>query len=386
MRILHRAFEKGGSGLIKIVTENEDDVYVIYNILEPRDIVTSSTHRKVSRETASGSSDSKRLRITISIDVEQIDFDSETTQIRLNGKTTKAHEHVKQGSYQSIDIGTNNTFSIEKAYWDQVHIDALNEAVSSASKSDVGALVAEPGLCNVAVLTRSMLRRLLKIEQSLPKKRGAGSVASYNKNFEKFLNKIYAAVNQHFNFEEIKVVLVGSPGHLSDQIVQHLKEKAVNEGNSVLVNSISKFVTCNTSSGHLGSLYNCLNDPIVSKLLSETKAAREASILNSFIELLAKDPDKCQYGVRAAFLSAESYAIKDLLIVDSLFRTPDKARRRQLVEMVESVRHGGGEVFVLSSLLDSGKRLADMGGVACILKFAIPELAELSSSESESEC
>ncbi len=66
-----------------------------------------------------------------------------------------------------------------------------------------------------------------------------------------------------------------------------------------------------------------------------------------------------------------------LLISDSLFRSLDIRVRKRWVSLVDRVKDvEGGEVRVLSSLHESGKRLEALGGVAAILTFPIADLDE----------
>ena len=66
-----------------------------------------------------------------------------------------------------------------------------------------------------------------------------------------------------------------------------------------------------------------------------------------------------------------------LLISDSLFRSQDVGVRRKWVSLVDKVRETeGGEVRVLSSTHESGKRLEGLGGIAAMLTFPLEYLDE----------
>jgi protein pelota len=64
-----------------------------------------------------------------------------------------------------------------------------------------------------------------------------------------------------------------------------------------------------------------------------------------------------------------------LLISNALFRSQDIATRRRWVKLVDQVREiEGGEVRVLSSDHESGRRLEGLGGIAAILTFPIDDM------------
>ena len=75
-----------------------------------------------------------------------------------------------------------------------------------------------------------------------------------------------------------------------------------------------------------------------------------------------------------------------LLISDKLFRAQEVEVRRRWVGLVDRVRdQEGGEVRVLSSAHDSGRRLEELGGVAAILTFPIEEMEEDEDEEEKGE-
>jgi protein pelota len=51
--------------------------------------------------------------------------------------------------------------------------------------------------------------------------------------------------------------------------------------------------------------------------------------------------------------------------------------RKQYVQLVESVRENGGQVFIFSSMHVSGQQLQQVSGIAAILRYPLPDLDEL---------
>lgn len=97
--------------------------------------------------------------------------------------------------------------------------------------------------------------------------------------------------------------------------------------------------------------------------------------------LLRKDDGRAWYGPKEVEKAVEKGAVGRgggvLLISNSLFRAQDVASRRRWVELVDKVNDvEGGEVRVLSSEHESGKRLEGLGGVAAILTFPLDDLDE----------
>jgi len=88
-------------------------------------------------------------------------------------------------------------------------------------------------------------------------------------------------------------------------------------------------------------------------------------------------PDKAYYGYAHVKRADDELAVDHLLVTDGLFRSATIQVRKRYVELVESVREHGGTVHILSSMHLSGQQLAQVSGVAAILRYPLPDLEEL---------
>ncbi len=120
--------------------------------------------------------------------------------------------------------------------------------------------------------------------------------------------------------------------------------------------------------------------PVLTKL-ADTKYARETALMDSFFTMLRKDDGRAWYGPLEVETAVEKGAVGRgggvLLISNALFRSQDPSERKRWVTLVDRVRDvEGGEVRILSSLHESGKRLEGLGNVAAILTFPLEDLDE----------
>lgn len=123
--------------------------------------------------------------------------------------------------------------------------------------------------------------------------------------------------------------------------------------------------------------------------LSDTQYAREAALMDRFMALLRSDDGRAWYGPKEVEEAVDRGAVGKgggvLLISNELFRSQDSAVRARWVALVDRVKDKeGGEVRVLSSEHDSGRRLGALGGIAAILTFPLDEL-ESEGEEGEGE-
>eukprot|EP00963_Diacronema_lutheri_P008185 scaffold718_cov342-Pavlova_lutheri.AAC.41 len=374
MRLLSRQI-RGKEGSVKLLPVEGEDLWHTYNLLQVGDHITAATFRKVQRTTASGAGESERVKLRLRVKVEQVDFDGVGLTIRIKGTNTTENEHIKLGQYHTIELELNRAFTLEKAEWDAVHLDIIKEACDFATTADLAAVVMQEGLAHVCLVGGSITMVKAKIEKSLPKKRGAAA-QGYEKALHAFFAQIYQALVSHVNFEVVKTLIIASPGFLKDQFHEWMLKEVENNDQGNFRKNKDRIVLAHSSSGFKGALKEVLASPKFQAILKDVKAVREVQTLDQFYEMLATESAKAFYGPGHVLAAHERLAIKKLLITDALFRSSDIATRRKYVELVESVKQNGGEVFVFSTMHVSGEQLQKLSGIAAVLRFPLPDLED----------
>lgn len=384
MKLLHKDIEKDNAGQVTLMPEEAEDMWHTYNLLQVGDSLRASTIRKVQTESSTGSVGSSRVRTTLTLCVETIDFDSQACQLRVKGTNIQENQYVKMGAYHTIELELNRKFTLAKKVWDSVVLDRIEQACDPVQKADVAAVVMQEGLANLVLVTPAMTLLRTKIEVTIPRKR-KGSCSQHDKALDRFYEAVMQGILRHFNFEVVKCVLVGSPGFVKDQFISYLFKEAVRQDCKILLENRSKFMLVHSSSGHKYSLKEILCDPAVTSRLSDTKAAGEVKALEDFYKMLQQEPDRAFYGLAHVEKASEALAIDILLISDKLFRHQDIATRSRYVRLVDSVRENGGIVRIFSSLHVSGEQLNQLSGVAAILRFPIADVSEAEDDSSSDE-
>ncbi|KAL7506600.1 hypothetical protein ACHAXN_003859 [Cyclotella atomus] len=377
MKLLKKQISaKDGSGLISLLPTTPEDLWHTYNLLSTSDLVRCTTLRKVSKESSTGSVTSSKVRMNLTIEVQKVEFDKDTLQVRISGPNRVENEHVKMGQYHTLTLELDRQFSIEKICWDQIYLDRIEEAIHPEKEAEVACVVMDGGgLAHVCLVTGSVTVVKGRIEVNIPKKRTGSS--AHGKSVIKFYDAIYRAILAHIPFDKVKCVLVGSPGFLKDEFFKYLLAESQRREDRVLIENKNKFVMCHCSSGHKHEIEGLFSDPNILARVTETKLSKEIEILNKFMRLLDTNPDKAYYGYTHVQKANEELAVDSLLISDGLFRSSDVLTRKKYVSLVESVREKGGTVYVFSTMHISGQQLQQVSGVAAILRYPLPDLDEL---------
>ena len=80
---------------IRLLPEESEDMWHVYNLIQTGDCIKSSTVRKVQSESATGSVTTQKVKTTLTIQVEQTQFDPQEGQLRLTGRNVEENAFVK---------------------------------------------------------------------------------------------------------------------------------------------------------------------------------------------------------------------------------------------------------------------------------------------------
>lgn len=381
MKLVHRDIDKG-AGSVTLVAEEAEDMWHAYNLIQVGDTLRSTTIRKVTTESATGSVNASKVRTTLTVQVETIDFDTQACVLRVKGRNVCENQYVKMGAYHTLDLEMNRPFTLSKSEWDSVTLERIDNACDPTQTADLAAVVMQEGIAHVCLVTNSMTLVRAKIETTIPRKR-KGLCDQHTKGLNRFYDQIIQAVLRHVNFDVVKCVLIASPGFVKDQFAEYMFSQAIKQDYRILTDNKAKFVLIHASSGFKHSLKEVLIDPAVLARLADTKAAGEVKALDDFYQMLQSDPDRAFYGMRHCEKAADLQAIETLLVSDELFRSQNVQQRKRYVALVDSVRDNGGEVKIFSSLHVSGEQLGQLSGVAAILRFPIPEAEDDEESDED---
>lgn len=384
MKLVARHINKDGTGDVKLMPQSEEDMWHVYNLLAKGDFVTATSFRKVQQTSSTGSSTAQKVKIRLTIEIETIEFDTQTCELRVKGKNTEENEFVKLGQYHSLELALQRNFTLSKPCWDSIYLDRIDMACDLKHSAEIGAVVMQPGLANICLVTTHMTQVRQKIEMAIPRKR-VGSTSGHDASLKKFFLAVADAIKRHIDMNLIKVVLVASPGFLKEDFLKWMFAEALKNGDKAILDNKNKFVACQSSSGFKHSLKEVLADPSIASRIENTKAFSEVRVLDNFFEMLNSDPDRAYYGFAHVRAANEAKAIDTLLVTDELFRSSDMKTRRDYVSLVESVKENGGDVKIFSTLHVSGEQLNQLSGVAALLRFPMPEVEMGESKEVDSE-
>lgn len=367
-----------------------------YNLIQPTDLLRARAVRRVSKTSDSGSTTSQRVVMDLTIRVTSTDFDIGSGQLHVAGRIAVENSEVKMGSHHTLDLELNRKFTLEKGDgdgdgdggWDSVALEMLREACETERRAELWAVVMGEGLANICLITEHQTILRQRVEVPVPRKR-RGGMDGHDKGMDKFYSTTLSTLLRQIDLGAAKTadsdktvpLLLASPGFVAQSFLQYIKSEATRTNNKPLLALVPSILVAHSSSHHVHALKEVLSSPAITSKLSDTKFARETALMDKFTTLLRQDDGRAWYGPREVERAVEKGAVGRgggvLMISNALFRAQNVAERRRWVALVDRVRETeGGEVRVLSSLHESGKRLEGLGNVAAILTFPLEDLDE----------
>jgi protein pelota len=397
MRLLKSSVNhKDGTGTVTLLPEEPEDMWHAYNLIQPTDLLRARAVRRVSKTSDSGSTTSQRVVMELTIRVTSTDFDIGSGQLHVAGRIAVENSEVKMGSHHTLDLELNRKFTLEKGDgdgdgdggWDSVALEMLREACETERRAELWAIVMGEGVANICLITEHQTILRQRVEVPVPRKR-RGGMDGHDKGMDKFYSTTLSTLLRQVDLGNAKTadsdktvpLLLASPGFVAQSFLQYIKSEATRTNNKPLLALVPSILVAHSSSHHVHALKEVLSSPAITSKLSDTKFARETALMDKFTTLLRQDDGRAWYGPREVERAVEKGAVGRgggvLMISNALFRAQNVAERRRWVALVDRVREvEGGEVRVLSSLHESGKRLEGLGNVAAILTFPLEDLDE----------
>ncbi|KMT19530.1 hypothetical protein BVRB_1g011530 [Beta vulgaris subsp. vulgaris] len=376
MKIIHKDYIRGGPGSVKMIPDEADDMWIAYNLITKGDYIHALTVRKVMREASSGRKDVERVKLELEIKVEAVDYEKEASLIRLRGKNTSENEHVKIGAHHTLELEVHRPFVLRKNVWDTLALDMLDQAADPAATADLAVIIMQEGLAHILLVGKSVTITCSRIQVSIPRKHG-GAVSGYESALKTFFDNVTQAFLNHVDFDVVRCAVIASPGFTKDQFYRHLLLEAERRQMTYIIKNKSRILVVHTTSGYKHSLKEVLDAPNIMNMIKDTKAAKEIRVLDEFFSMLSNDSDRACYGPKHVEIAHERMAVQTLLITDELFTSADVATRKKYISLVDSVKSCGGSAHIFSSLHVSGEQLAQLTGIAAILRFPLPDLDDI---------
>ena len=127
MKIINQSLKKG---IVKVKTENIDDLWYLSHIIDKNDLIKGETIRKIKKgEEEARKTQIIKKKIFLTIKVEKIEF--KESILKISGIVEQGPEDVPKASHHSFKVDENDIITITKEKWLRFQLDKLKEATEA---------------------------------------------------------------------------------------------------------------------------------------------------------------------------------------------------------------------------------------------------------------
>ncbi len=351
--------EKPKEGKVKVKAETLDDLWHLYHIIDPGDIIYAKTLRKQAQRSDSLRAEKVEvIPVFLGVKAEKINFHKFANQVRVTGPIVYAsREDVPLGKYHTIAIEEGTVVTIQKPRWKEHHIERLKEAVEASKRARVMIVVIDEGEADMALVREYGVEILNSIRYNLGGKRYNTDRESEEK---RFFHDVAKTMEEVMRREKVEKAIVAGPGFVKEDFYRFLKEKYPELAKRIVIEDTS--VTGRTG------IYEVIKRGTVERVYHENRVAKEIQLVEKVLENIAKNNGLVAYGLKEVEEAVNYGAVETLLVLDELLKGE---HREKVEELMDAVRYSRGEVVIVSSEHEGGEKLKALGGLAALLRFRV---------------
>ena len=227
----------------------------------------------------------------------------------------------------------------------------------------------DKGVATIHLATETLTRQVHSIRQHIPKKRSVHS--GFEKGVTKFHKAVKEAIVSQLDLNQIKVLILAGPGFYKDDLFNYLKTN-LDQKTGLTKEVLVRVLVVHSSTAYKSALLELLSS--TQSAASNVKALSSLALFDEFNKVLQTDSDRAAYGTAAVYSAMAQAAVDKLLISDQLFRNANPIVRKECEVLIETAKRNGIRFDVFSSAHTSGEQLMALGGLACILRYPMPDL------------
>ncbi|EJN58888.1 protein pelota [Halogranum rubrum] len=352
MRIVSRGRGEEGRERMTLVPENVDDLWHLSYVLEPGDLVSGDTTRRIQRDDDQmRDTGGEREHLHITLEVEDVEFARFANRLRVGGVIVGCSREDQLGHHHTINVEERNEFTIEK-HFKKDQKDRLEEAEQASENPDVAIATVEEGAAYIHT-----------VQQYGTKEYGSFTRPTGKGEYARPRSELFAELGSALSHLDVDAVILAGPGFTKqdarDYIEENYKEVA------------EKMTVVDTSGVGDRGVHEVLKRGAVDDVQTQTRISKEAELIDALMENIAQGA-KAAYGIDQVAEAADFGAVETLLVLDERLRDERQGRGDWDVDVndvIESVEQKGGDVTVFSEEFAPGEQLKNLGGIAAILRY-----------------
>ena len=343
-------FKDLNHGEIKLMPENLDDIWHLYNIIDEGDIVRGLTYRTEERgDDKIRSKKPEKKRMKLGIRVKEVKFHEFSDRLRVHGIIEEGPQDI--GSFHTLNINAESMdkISIIKEEWKYYYLDRIDEAVKLRKQSILTFISLDEDMATIAILRQSGIQWIADIDS----KRSGKMYESIDREKDYF-GEIISIIRTNKD-KDTPLVIVG-PGFTREHFVKYGK----NREPPLFENCISH----GTGNAGMNGIQEAIKSGIVENITKENRVIFETKLIEKLFEEIKKS-GLATYGEKEVNRALNNGAVERLLISDVLVRAKIGE------DLLRIAKQNNSEFTIINTMHEVGKKFDGIGGIGALLRFKI---------------
>jgi protein pelota len=342
-------FKDPKTGEIKLVPENLDDIWHLYNIIEEGDLVRAITFRTAEGEKADKlrAKKAEKKKMKLGIQVEKVNFHEFSNRLRIQGIIREGPQDL--GSYHTFNVDAEEMqpISIIKNQWKAHQLQRIDEAVLQRTQPMLVFVSLDDDAATIALLYQSGVQTVAEIDAHR-----SGKMYESKETTSEYFGDIFSVIKT-VKKPDSPLVIIG-PGFTRDHLLKAGKEKEPQ--------LFKDCITHATANAGLNGVHEALKVGIVEQITKENRVSRETQAVENIFEQIKKD-GLVTYGLKEVQEALMRGAADHLFLSDVLVRTNEGEH------LLNLARNTHCDFMIINTMHEAGKKFDGITGVAALLRF-----------------
>jgi protein pelota len=342
--------------LVTVTPQTPDDLWILRRIVSKGDLVASESSRVLKQTAEYARPDKEKIKVKITIAVEQVKLDSTLSRLRISGRIVDvSNDMLSKNVFHSLSISEGHRLSIRKPEgFNSVQIKLLE---GSKGAEDTYAIIAlDTREAGIGIVRGTHLQILPTVESGVSGKMYQETRKKPTNYFEKVADALAVV------YPSGSSVFALGPGNtknaLSNFLTQQRKEFAT-----------VKALEGSDVAGEDG-VYIAIRNKNLQEAVSESRLAKASRIIQEIMRRISLGDTRVAIAFKENLRAAKEGAVESLLVSDKIFSQLDMDEDL-LVELLNNVEEYRGKTFLLDSSTDLGGQVNSLGGIIGLLRFPL---------------
>jgi len=347
MKVVFRDLKHGE---IKLVPENLDDIWHLYNLIDIDDFVRAVTFRTdEQKDDKIRSKKVEKKRMKLGVRVSEVKFHEFSDRLRIHGTIEEGPQDL--GSFHTLNITADkmDSLSIVKEKWKEYQLQRIDEAVKQRNQAILTFVSLDEDTATVAVLRQSGIQWVANIDS-----KRSGKMYDSKDIGKEYFGEILSVVKNNFS-KDSALVVVG-PGFTREHFVKY--------GNNSAPELFQRCHAHSTGCADMNGINEAIKTGIIRQITKENRVVFETELIEKLFGEIRKN-NLAAYGEKEVKNALNSGAVERLLITDIIVRT------KKGEELLRLAKQNNSDFTIINTMHEAGKKIEGIGGVAALLRFKI---------------